>query len=123
MRRSLLLLPLCTAFVLIAACGNKGPLYMPAKSTPPAAAATDHPAAAPAPAPAAQAPVHGYVTDMKAFDAFIATHPTPAQFLATYPDVQLVMPGEITTMEFRTNNSRYFPEQDATGHIVGGSFR
>jgi predicted small lipoprotein YifL len=114
MRRSLLLLPLCTAFVLLAACGNKGPLYMPPKTTPAPAAATVHPAAA---------PVHGYVTDMKAFDAFIATHPTPAQFLATYPDVQLVMPGDITTMEFRTNNSRFFPEQDATGHIVGGSFR
>lgn len=118
MRPSLLLLPLCTAFVLLAGCGNKGALYMPPK-TPPAAAATAHPAAA----PGATAPVHGYVTDMKAFDAFIATHPTPAQFMATYPDVQLVMPGTITTMEFRTNNSRYFPEQDATGHIVGGSFR
>ena len=123
MRRSLLLLPLCTTFVLLAACGNKGPLYMPSKTTPAPAATTVHPAATPAPAPAAQAPVHGYVTDTKAFDAFIATHPTPAQFQSTYPDVQLVMPGEITTMEFRTNNSRFFPEQDATGHIVGGSFR
>ncbi len=123
MRRSLLLLPLCTAFVLLAACGNKGPLYMPPKTTPAPAGATVHPAAAPAATPGAQAPVHGYVTDMKAFDAFIATHPTPAQFLATYPDVQLVMPGDMTTMEFRTNNSRFFPEQDATGHIVGGSFR
>ena len=123
MRPSLLLLPLCTVFVLLAGCGNKGPLYMPPKLTPAPAAATVHPAAAPAPATVASAPVHGYVTDMQAFDAFIATHPTPAQFLATYPDVQLVMPGEITTMEFRTNNSRYFPEQDATGHIVGGNFR
>ena len=122
MRPSLLLLPLCTAFVLLAGCGNKGPLYMPPKATP-AAATTVHPAATPAPAPGAQAPVHGYVTDKKAFDAFIATHPTPAQFLATYPDVQLVMPGTITTMEMRTNNSRFFPEQDATGHIVGGNFR
>ncbi|HEY2621812.1 MAG TPA: lipoprotein [Dyella sp.] len=123
MRPSLLLLPLCTAFVLLAGCGNKGPLYMPPKATPAPAAATVHPTAAAAPAAGATAPVHGYVTDMKAFDAFIATHPTPAQFLATYPDVQLVMPDTMTTMEMRTNNSRYFPEQDATGHIVGGTFR
>ena len=71
---------------------------------------------------AAPAPVHGYVTDMKAFDAFIATHPTPDLFRVAYPDVQLVMPGTITTMEFRMNNSRYFPELDKDGHITGGRF-
>src|SRR3546814_1576645 len=43
--------------------------------------------------------VHGYVTDMNAFDQFIAGKPTPAQFKAAYPDVQLVMPGDITTRE------------------------
>jgi hypothetical protein len=72
--------------------------------------------------PTTPAPMHGFVTDMKAFDAFIATHPTPAQFRATYPDVQLVMPGTITTMEFRSNNSRYYPELDKDGRIVGGHF-
>lgn len=70
----------------------------------------------------APVPVHGYVTDMKAFEAFIATHPTPEQFRAAYPDVQLVMPGGVTTLEFRTNNSRYYPELDKDGHIVGGHF-
>lgn len=73
-------------------------------------------------APTAPAPVHGFVTDMKAFNAFIATHPTPDQFRKTYPDVQLVMPGTITTMEFRTNNSRYYPELDKDGRITGGRF-
>jgi hypothetical protein len=72
-----------------------------------------------APAPT---PVHGFVTDMAAFDAFIATHPTPAQFRASYPDVQLVMPNTITTMDFRSNNSRYFAELDKDGRIVGGHF-
>lgn len=72
--------------------------------------------------PATPTPVHGFVTDMKAFDAFIATHPTPEQFRTTYPDVQLVMPGTITTMEFRSNNSRYYPELDKDGHIIGGHF-
>jgi hypothetical protein len=71
---------------------------------------------------AAPTPVHGYVVDIKAFDAFIATHPTPDQFRAAYPDVQLVMPGTITTMEFRMNNSRYFPELDKDGRITGGRF-
>ncbi|MFC4765539.1 hypothetical protein [Dyella koreensis] len=67
-------------------------------------------------------PVAGFVTDMKSFDAFIATHPTPEQFHVTYPDVQLVMPGTMTTMEFRSNNSRYYPELDKDGKITGGHF-
>jgi len=122
MRRSFLLLPLCTVFALLAGCGNKGPLYMP-KATP---AATVHPAAAKpvvaAPAVAAPAPVHGFVTEMTAFDAFIATHPTPEQFKAAYPDVLLVLPGTIATREMRSNNSRYFAELDANGRITGGKF-
>src|SRR3546814_14394231 len=32
--------------------------------------------------------VHGYVTDMNAFDQFIAGKPTPDQFKAAYPDMQ-----------------------------------
>jgi predicted small lipoprotein YifL len=122
MRRSLLLLPLCSALALLAGCGNKGPLYLPK----PAPAATVHPAAPAAkpaaPSVAAPAPVHGFVTDMTAFDAFIATHPTADQFHAAYPDVQLVLPGAIATREFRTNNSRYFAEVDANGRITGGKF-
>ncbi|HXP00711.1 MAG TPA: hypothetical protein VN813_09415 [Luteibacter sp.] len=73
--------------------------------------------------PAAQPkPVAGFVTDVKAFDAFIATRPTPAQFRAAYPDVILVTPDMMTTREMRQNNSRYFPKLDAEGRIVGGSF-
>lgn len=130
MRRSLLLLPLCSVFVLLAGCGNKGPLYMyMPKPTP---AATVHPAtpAAPAAKPAAAVvpaaltptPVHGFVTDMAAFDAFIAAHPTPEQFKTAYPDVLLVLPGTIATREMRSNNSRYFAEVDANGRITGGKF-
>ena len=118
MRRSLLLLPLCTVVALLAGCGNKGPLYIP-KPTPAPAAAPVKPGAA---APSAATPVHGYVTDMKAFDTFIATHPTPEQFRAAYPDVQLVTPGIPSTRELRNNNSRYFPDLDAEGHIIGGKF-
>lgn len=68
-------------------------------------------------------PVAGFVTDTAGFDAFIATHPTPAQFHARYPDVQLVMPDTMTTMEMRSNNSRYFPQFDKDGRITGGGFR
>lgn len=68
-------------------------------------------------------PVSGFVTDMKAFDAFIATKPTPEQFHAAYPDVLLVTPDMMTTREMRQNNSRYFPKLDAEGRIVGGSFQ
>lgn len=71
---------------------------------------------------ATPAPVHGFVTDLSAFDVFIGTHPTPDQFRATYPDVQLVMPGTMTTLEFRSNNSRYYPELDKDGRITGGHF-
>ena len=67
-------------------------------------------------------PVAGFVTDMKAFDAFIATRPTPEQFRVAYPDVMLVTPDMMTTREMRQNNSRYFPKMDAEGRIVGGSF-
>lgn len=67
-------------------------------------------------------PVAGFVTDAKAFDAFIATRPTPEQFRAAYPDVLLVTPDMMTTREIRMNNSRYFPELDAEGRIKGGKF-
>lgn len=68
-------------------------------------------------------PVHGSVTDVPAFDAFIANHPTPQDFRARYPDVLLVLPGDIATKELRTNRSRYFAELDAGGRISGGKFQ
>ncbi|WP_020647866.1 hypothetical protein [Solimonas variicoloris] len=67
-------------------------------------------------------PVPGHVTDLDAFHRFIGTHPTPEQFRKAYPDVTLVLPGQISTREFRTNNSRYFAELGGDGKIVGGKF-
>lgn len=119
MRRLLLLLPLCAGLALLAGCGNKGPLYMP-KPTPAPAAAPVAPVAKPV--AAAPGAVHGFVSDMTAFDAFIATRPTADQFHAMYPDVLLVLPGTVATREFRTNNSRYFAELDKDGRITGGKF-
>lgn len=78
-------------------------------------------AADPAP-PAPFAVVKGEVTDMAAFEAFIALRPTPAAFRATYPDVLLVLPGDIATKELRLNHSRFFAELDVEGRISGGRF-
>ena len=69
------------------------------------------------------AAVPGKVTDVAAFDAFIGTRPTPAQFRARYPDVVLVLPGEIATKEMRLDRSRYFADLDADGRIRGGRFQ
>ena len=78
---------------------------------------------APPPAATSEAPVAGYVTDLAAFEVYLAGQPTPAQFKAHYPDVTLVLPGQIATKEFRMNHSRYFAELDADGRIVGGKFQ
>lgn len=72
---------------------------------------------------AAPAPVHGFVTDMAAFDAFIARRPTVEEFRAAYPDVLLILPNTPTTMEMRYNNSRYFAEIAGDGRIAGGRFQ
>lgn len=69
------------------------------------------------------APVHGKITDLAEFERFIATRPTPTQFRAHYPDVLLVVPGMVTTKELRGDNSRYFAQLDAGGHITGGRFQ
>lgn len=63
------------------------------------------------------------VTDLDAFNAFIATQPTPDALQAKYPGLNVVMPGDITTKEFRTDNSRYFVDLDAQGRVSGGRFQ
>lgn len=73
--------------------------------------------------PAAAASVAGYVTDMPRFEQFIAKRPTPDEFRRVYPDVTLVLPGQMATKEFRMNNSRYFARLDDDGRISGGKFQ
>jgi hypothetical protein len=71
-----------------------------------------------------QARAHqGPVTDIDAFQAFIAGRPTPDQFRAAYPDVRLILPGQMATKEYRTDRSRYFAELDGEGRIQGGRFQ
>ena len=68
-------------------------------------------------------PRSGVVTDVAAFEAFIAQAPTPEDFREVYPDVVLILPGDIATREFRTDNSRFFADLDAEERIIGGSFQ
>jgi predicted small lipoprotein YifL len=56
MRRSILLLPACLAFVALSGCGNKGPLYYPPAAPKPAPAPAHAASAAPAHASTAAAP-------------------------------------------------------------------
>jgi hypothetical protein len=68
-------------------------------------------------------PVAGYVTDLPAFEQFIAARPTPEEFRRVYPDVTLVLPGQIASKELRFNNSRYFAQLDDQNRITGGRFQ
>lgn len=88
-----------------------------------AAPATGDPTPPDAAPAAGAAPERARVTDLAAFDAFIATKPTREAFVAQYPGVAIVMPGEMATKELRTDNSRFFAEVDATGRITGGRFQ
>jgi hypothetical protein len=78
---------------------------------------------APSHADAPAAVVPGKVTDVAAFDQFIATRPKPAQFRARYPDVVLVLPGDMATKEMRLDRSRYFATLDGEGRITNGRFQ
>ena len=68
-------------------------------------------------------PRPGTVEQMNPFLHFLETRPTPAEFERVYPDVMLVLPGDIVTQEYRTDNSRFFAELDADGRIHDGEFR
>ncbi|WP_018877042.1 MULTISPECIES: hypothetical protein [unclassified Thioalkalivibrio] len=68
-------------------------------------------------------PRPGTVEQMNPFLHFLESRPTPGEFERVYPDVMLVLPGDIVTQEYRTDNSRFFAELDADGRIHGGDFR
>jgi hypothetical protein len=68
-------------------------------------------------------PRSGVVTDVVAFQEFITLAPMPEEFRQVYPDVVLILPGDIATREYRTDNSRFFADLDDDGRIVGGSFQ
>ncbi len=70
-----------------------------------------------------RAPQRRSITDLEAFNAFIATRPTPEALRAKYPGLAVITPGMMTTRELRGDNSRYFVELDDQGRITGGKFQ
>ena len=69
-------------------------------------------------------PRSGNVQNVAEFREFLdAYQPTEKQFRQVYPDITLVMPGEIATKELRLNNSRFFAELNDKGRIVDGRFQ
>lgn len=82
-------------------------------------------ACTPAATPQAEAPVSkaASVDDLPSFEQFIAGKPTPQDFRARYPNVTLVLPGDIATRELRMDRSRYFAELDEQQRISGGKFQ
>lgn len=67
-------------------------------------------------------PLRCSITDMPAFNAFIATKPTPEQFRAAYGCIALQLPNSFSTYERRYDNSRYYARLDDQGRIVSGRF-
>jgi hypothetical protein len=62
------------------------------------------------------------VTDLAGFESFVATHPNADEFKKMYPGVQLMLPGTVSSLDTRYDNSRFFPQMDSSGRIVGGDF-
>ncbi|MBY8965412.1 hypothetical protein [Algiphilus sp.] len=75
--------------------------------------------------PAELPPPHsGNVQNVAEFREFLDSYqPTERQFRQVYPDITLVMPGDIATKELRLNNSRFFAELNDKGRIVDGRFQ
>ncbi|MEQ9811406.1 MAG: hypothetical protein RLO50_01385 [Azospirillaceae bacterium] len=61
--------------------------------------------------------------NVRAFTNFLETRPTPAEFRQVYPEIQLVMPDDIVTADYRVDYRRFFVYLDALGRIEGGEFR
>jgi hypothetical protein len=63
----------------------------------------------------------GTLSDRPAFNAFIQSRPTPEEFQQAYPDVWLILPGDIVSRSFCSQYYHYVAELDAEGRITGGS--
>jgi hypothetical protein len=61
------------------------------------------------------------LSDRATFRAFIQSRPTPEEFQQAYPDVWLILPGDIVTRSFCSQYYRYVARLDAEGRISGGS--
>jgi len=77
-------------------------------------------AAAGAQSPEAEA-VTSQATDSSAIRAFVQSRPTPEEFREAYPDVWLILPGDIVSREVCSEYYRFIAELDGDGRIKGGS--
>jgi hypothetical protein len=77
---------------------------------PPAAVASERAGAAASP-----------VTDVVALHAFLESRPTPDEFQEAFPEVWLVLPGDIVSREYCSQFHRFIAELDTDGRIAGGS--
>ena len=63
----------------------------------------------------------GSLNDRSAFEAFVQLRPTPEEFEQAYPDLWLILPGDIVTREVCSQYYRFIAVLDADGRITGGS--
>ena len=65
----------------------------------------------------------GVWIDVVAFQQLLATHPHPDELRGAFPEVLVVLPGEIATREYRYDQSRFFALLDDSGLVYGGEFQ
>jgi len=79
------------------------------------------PAGAATPEASAQASGNGNLDDRSALHAFVQSRPTPEEFQEAYPDVWLILPGDIVSRDVCSQYYRFIAELDSNGRISGGS--
>lgn len=65
----------------------------------------------------------GVWLDVIPFQQLLATNPEPQTLRDAYPEILVVMPGDIVTEEMRFDQSRFFARLGEDGLIYGGEFR
>lgn len=63
----------------------------------------------------------GISKDISELPAFVASRPTPEEFQQAFPDVWLILPGDIVSREVCSEYYRFIAELDGDGRIKGGS--
>jgi hypothetical protein len=61
--------------------------------------------------------------DVIAFQQVLATNPDPETLREAFPEILVVLPGDIATREMRFDQSRFFARLGEDGRIYGGDFR
>jgi len=79
------------------------------------------PAAASAPQPSEPDRTVDTAKDISELPAFVASRPTPEEFQQAFPEIWLVLPGDIVSRSVCSEYFRFMAELDAEGRISGGS--